>query len=349
MTKNKTTTIRTLDGLVDNQLICEENIPQLKQVIDHFSVSITEQMRDAMDITNSQDPIARQFVPSLNELVIKAQEQEDPIGDETFTQTKGLIHRYPDRCLLMPIKICPVYCRFCFRKEKIAASDETLTASELTAAYQYIEQHKEIWEVILTGGDPLILKPATLKKIITRLSQIEHIDIIRIHTRVPLVDSVRINSEMLNALRCTKTVYIALHANHPDEFTSAGINAVAKLIDAGIPMLSQTTLLAGVNDNIAVLSELMRCFVKYRIKPYYLHHGDLARGTSHFRTTIAKGQALMKALRGRFSGICQPTYVLDIPGGHGKVPIGHAYIKETCNHDYQIEDYQGGQHKYFES
>lgn len=333
--------LRTLTALQKEHLIKDKDLSALEKVADKFSVSISADMHDLIDKDNPLDPIALQFVPSVQELNEMTSERTDPIGDEKYKVVSGVIHRYPDRCLLMPVHICPVYCRFCFRREKIGAASETMTAAELEQAYAYISAHTEIWEVILTGGDPLILKPALLKKIINRLSAIPHVEIIRIHTRVPVVESRRINPEMIAALKCEKPVYVLLHANHPKEFTPEAAHACALLVDAGIPMLSQTVLLKNINDNIEVLSTLMRTFIKNRIKPYYLHHTDLAKGTAHFRTSIAVGQALMKQLRGRFSGLCQPTYVLDIPGGYGKVPVSHCYI-----HAEGVEDYQGNFHNY---
>lgn len=335
-------TIRTLADLAQQQLVKANDIPVLQSIVDDFSLAITPQMHQLIDKNNPDDPIAKQFVPSVQELVISKQENIDPIGDDVHKKVKGLVHRYPDRCLFMPVQVCPVYCRFCFRKEKVGESSQTISPSEIEAALSYIENHPEIWEVIITGGDPLILKPAMLKKYIGRLSAITHVEVIRIHTRVPVVDSARINEEMIDALKCDKAVYVALHANHPNEFSPAALKACAMLVDAGIPMLSQTVLLKGLNDNIETLSALMRCFIKNRIKPYYLHHCDLARGTQHFRTTIAEGQRLMKELRGRFSGLCQPMYVLDIPGGFGKVPVGPSYVDEEGN----IEDYRGVIHQY---
>lgn len=349
----KSKSIRTLKTLIEHKLINPNELPQLSEVVENFSLAITDHIQQQIDHYNPEDPIAKQFVPNVAELNVSALEKSDPIGDEIHTTVKGIIHRYPDRCLFTPVHICPVYCRFCFRKEKVGTADKTLNNQELEQAFNYIAQHPEIWEVIITGGDPLIIKPTILKKFITRLSQIEHVEIIRIHTRVPVVDPERINNDMLNALTTHKPIYVVLHANHPKELSTAAIQACKKLIDSGIVMLSQTVLLKNINDNIETLSALMRCFIKNRIKPYYLHHGDLARGTGHFRTTIAEGQLLMKQLRGRFSGICQPTYVLDIPGGHGKVPIGPNYIKDSCDHPngdtYFIEDYQGFLHTYSNS
>lgn len=343
--------IRTLDALTELGLLENEKISDLSEVIDKFSLSITDQMYQLIDKNDPQDPIAKQFIPTSNELNIHPQESWDPIGDNIHMAVKGIIHRYPDRCLFLPVHVCPVYCRFCFRKEKVGDGSQTLTPEQLDAAFDYIAAHKEIWEVIITGGDPLILKPSLLKKYIDRLNAIEHIEIIRIHTRVPVVDSARINEEMVAALKSKKPVYVLLHANHPKEFTPEAVKACAALVDAGIPMLSQTILLKDLNADIETLSTLMRCFIKNRIKPYYLHHADYARGTQHFRTSIAEGQALMKQLRGRFSGICQPTYVLDIPDGFGKVPIGPGYLtpdQENQNGEMQyfVEDYCGNIHSY---
>ncbi len=340
------TSFKTLTALADHGLVRAQDLPALESVVENFSVGISGQMQQLINSADQQDPIAKQFIPSTEELNIADIERTDPIGDESFTAVPGLIHRYPDRCLLTPVHVCPVYCRFCFRKEKLGPNSATMSREELEAAYAYIEAHPEIWEVILTGGDPLILKPAVLKKIIDRLNIINHVDIIRIHTRVPVVESFRIDDDMIAVLKGSKPVYVALHANHPNEFTPEAVRAIAALVDAGIPMISQSTLLKDVNDNIETLSALMRCFIKNRIKPYYLHQGDLVRGTAHFRTTIEKGQMLMKQLRGRFSGLCQPVYVLDIPGGHGKMPIGPNYLTKEHECHYQIEDYQGNVHAY---
>jgi len=214
---------------------------------------------------------------------------------------------------------------------------QALDGPALDAALAYIESRPEIWEVILTGGDPLVLSPRRLKAAMARLSAIEHVRIVRLHTRLPVVDPEAVTPELVDALKCAgKAVYVALHANHPRELTPEARAACARLIDAGLPMISQTVLLKGVNDDVETLGALMRAFVETRVKPYYLHHPDLAPGTSHLRLSIAEGQALMRALRGRWSGLCQPLYVLDIPGGHGKVPVGPEYL-----HGEEVEDPNG--------
>ncbi|MGN6114025.1 MAG: lysine-2,3-aminomutase-like protein, partial [Nitrobacter sp.] len=269
----------------------------------------------------------------------------------------GIVHRYPDRVLLKLVHVCAVYCRFCFRREMVGPGKDTALSKPATAAaLDYIRAHPEIWEVILTGGDPLMLSPRRLAEIMADLAAIDHVKIVRIHTRVPVADPSRISAEMVEALKAPgKTTWLALHANHPRELTPMAREACARIIDSGIPMVSQSVLLRGVNDDAATLEALMRAFVECRIKPYYLHHGDLAPGTAHLRTTLDEGQALMRALRGRVSGLCQPEYVLDIPGGHGKAPVGPDYLsranlsREREHHGesrYRIVDYCGDVHLY---
>ena len=288
-------------------------------------------------------------MPDAAELDTRPQELADPIGDDAHSPVAGIVHRYPDRVLLKPVHVCAVYCRFCFRREMVGRRP-ALSRAELDAALDYIRAHSEIWEVIFTGGDPLVLSPRRLREIVTALAAIEHVRIIRVHTRVPVVAPQRISPELVLALKAPgKATYVALHVNHARELSKAARASCARLVDAGIPMLSQTVLLRGVNDDAATLGELMRALVECRIKPYYLHHGDLAPGTAHWRTSIEEGQALMRALRGRLSGLCQPTYVLDIPGGHGKSPIGPGYLEQVGVNGtahYRVTDFNGRRHAY---
>jgi lysine 2,3-aminomutase len=249
--------------------------------------------------------------------------------------------------LLKLTHVCAVYCRFCFRREMIGPGATPLTPAELDSALGYIASHPEIWEVILTGGDPLALSARRLKQVVSRLATVPHVKIIRIHTRVPVAEPALITPELVRALKAQgKATYVVLHANHPRELTETAREACARIVDSGIPMLSQSVLLAGVNDDPQTLGALMRALVECRIKPYYLHHGDLAPGTSHFRTPIERGRELMKNLRGRVSGLCQPSYVLDIPGGHGKSPIGPDYMSRDENGRTYVEDFNGGRHCY---
>ena len=321
----------------------------LDAVASRYAVAITPRMQDQVDPRLADDPIAAQFLPDARELLQTPDELDDPIGDDEHSPARGIVHRYPDRALLMPVKVCPVYCRFCFRRETVGNDEHTLlTDKELDEALAYIRAHEGIWEVILSGGDPLILSPRRLRKILRALRRIEHVRVLRIHTRVPLVAPERVSEELLTVLSEASPLFIVLHSNHPNEFTDEGRDACARLVDSGVPMLSQSVLLKGINDNVETLDSLLRQFAENRIKPYYLHHADKAPGTSHFRTTIAEGQELVASLRGRLSGICQPTYVLDIPGGHGKVPIGPAHIERIEDRAIRVKDLAGNTHNYQE-
>ncbi|MBO9708599.1 MAG: lysine-2,3-aminomutase-like protein [Caulobacter sp.] len=337
-------TLRSAAALTQAGLIAPERLPALEQVAARYAVAITPAMAELIDPANEADPIARQFLPQAAELVENPGEVADPIGDEAFSPVEGIVHRYPDRVLLKPTHTCAVYCRFCFRREVVGPDGASnLTPEQLDAAFAYIAGRPEIWEVIVTGGDPLVLSPRRLRDLSERLARIDHVKVVRFHTRVPAVDPEAVTDEAVDALKASgKTVYVALHANHARELTPAARAACARIIDAGIPMLSQTVLLRGVNDDPEALGGLMRAFVETRIRPYYLHHGDHAPGTAHLRTSVQEGQALMRAIRGRFSGLCQPTYVLDIPDGHGKVPIGPDYLAV----EGEVEDPNGGRHAY---
>ncbi|HEX6959480.1 MAG TPA: lysine-2,3-aminomutase-like protein [Ferrovibrio sp.] len=326
----------------------EGDLAALKRVAETFAVSVTPHLQAQIDPSDPKDPIARQFLPDAAELVTHEHERPDPIGDDAHSPVPGIVHRYPDRVLLKLVNVCPVYCRFCFRREMVGPGAKGLNAAQLDAAIGYIAEHPAIWEVILTGGDPLIASPRRLAQVIDRLNSISHVVVIRIHSRVPVVDPERISSELVAALKAsTKTVWLLLHANHAREFVPEARAAIARLVDAGIPMLGQSVLLKGVNDSPAALADLFKAMIANRIKPHYLHHGDLARGTSHFRVSLEQGQALMRRLRGHYSGLLQPTYILDIPGGHGKVPVGPVYAEPAADGEsWEVSDPWGGMHHY---
>jgi lysine 2,3-aminomutase len=339
--------VRSGKELVELGLLEPSHQAQVDELASNFAMAITPNLLDLIESANPSDPIARQFIPSCDEAVISPEEMSDPIGDSRFTSVKGIIHRYPDRLILHPLLACQAHCRFCFRRERVGQNEAMLPPSELENALKYIREHEEIWEVILSGGDPLALSEQSIAHLMRSLDSIPHVEVIRIHTRVPVVTPQRITPLMVKALEAETTVYVVLHCNHPRELTSEVSTACAAIIDAGIPMLSQTVLLKGINDNPDTMSELLRKLVRTRIKPYYLHQCDLVKGTSHFRTSIEEGQHLLRALRGRLSGICQPLYVLDIPGGYGKVPVGPAYLSRDPIDDwYLVEDYKGAKHRY---
>ena len=339
-------TLRLPSELVAAGLAPREKLGDLARVAARYAIAITPDIADLIH-RDPNGPIARQFVPDIAELTTTTQERADPIGDDAHSPVEGIVHRYPDRVLLKLVNVCAIYCRFCFRREMIGPGKQMLSAQQLDNALAYIAEHPDIWEVILTGGDPLVLSAHRLGDVIARIADIDHVKIIRLHTRLPVVSPDKITPSLVRALKApAKTTYVALHANHPRELTDKVRAACARIVDAGIPMVSQSVLLRGVNDDAGTLEALMRAFVECRIKPYYLHHGDLAPGTAHFRTTLAEGQALMRALRGRVSGLAQPTYVLDIPGGYGKVPAGPGYVDMCGEAGAVVEDINGVKHVY---
>lgn len=315
--------LTSIDDLIDAGLASAEDRAALNEVSKRYAVAITPAIANSIDPSAANDPLAHQFVPSARELELHPSERDDPIGDRIKSPAPGLVHRYADRVLLKIASVCPVYCRFCFRREMVGPDNgEALSPAELSTALEYVAKTPAIWEVILTGGDPFVLSPRRIREITEALAAIPHVKILRWHTRVPVVDPARVTDELIAALTATRlTVFVGLHTNHPQELTTSARVAIARLVNAGIPLVSQTVLLRGVNDNVDVLEALMRRLVELRVKPYYLHHGDLAPGTAHFRTTIAEGRRLMLELRRRLSGLALPTYVLDLPGAHGKVPV----------------------------
>lgn len=278
-------------------------------------------------ISAADDPIGRQFVPDVTELVTSAHERADPIGDDSLSPIKGIVHRYADRALLKPLLICPVYCRFCFRREHVGPDGGLLSEAELDAAYAWLAARPEITEVILTGGDPLMLSPRRLGAIVAALSTLPHLATIRIHSRVPVADPALVTAELAASLRTDKAMFLVLHANHASELTPAARAALHRIQAEAIPVLGQSVLLRGVNDSVAALEALFRAMLAVRVKPYYLHQLDAAPGTARFHVPIAEGQALLRALRGRVTGLAWPTYVLDIPGGFGKVPLNPGYLE----------------------
>ena len=336
-------TLTTPVALASAGLLAADDVPGLAAVAARYAIGVTPALTD---LSKLHPAIARQFVPSAEEMVMRAGERADPIGDDAHSPVKGIVHRYPDRLLLMPTLSCAVYCRFCFRRETVGESG-VLSPVEMDAALNYIRAATDVWEVILTGGDPLTLSPRRLSEIIAALDAIPHVKTIRIHTRVPVAAPERIDQPLIAALTGgSKPVYVGIHCNHAAEITLEMRAACARLANAGIPLLAQTVLLRGVNDSVAALDALMRALVEARVRPYYLHQLDLAPGTGHFRVPVEEGRRLAAALRGRLSGIALPTYILDIPGGAGKVPIGAAYMSPEGDGTFLVRDPKGEIHPY---
>ncbi|HEY8191185.1 MAG TPA: lysine-2,3-aminomutase-like protein [Alphaproteobacteria bacterium] len=317
----------------------------LKQVAARYAVSVTDAVLKT--IRAPGDPVALQYLPQAAELVTLPEEIPDPIGDETHSPVRGIVHRYPDRVLLMPVQVCAVYCRFCFRREHVGPGQKMLKPAELRAALDYIRSDSRIWEVILSGGDPLILGADRLREIVQELNDIPHVQVIRIHSRIPVADPARITDEMCETLSGSgKQVYVLVHINHAQELSADAVAAFTKLQRAGCVLLSQSVLLKNVNDNPVALEDLFRSLAALGVKPYYLHHPDLAPGTSHFRMSLKEGLAIVRQLRGRVSGLCLPTYMIDIPGGYGKVPVDSCHVVENRDGSHSVTDPWGVSHRY---
>lgn len=307
---------------------------------------ITPYIKNMLEVGSVDDSIKKQYCIDKKEYEIRPEEELDPIGDEVYTKCKGVIHRYQDRALFMPRTDCLVQCRFCFRKWKLPETETELSMIEIDIALEYFREHQELWEVILTGGEPLLTSKKKLKYIIEKISEIKHIKVLRIHSRAVMVQPNFIDDEIIEILSIYKPLYLVIHCNHPEEITLEVSNKLNKLANKGIVLLSQSALLKGINDSSLILEKLFKKLAENRVKPYYLHHCDLVPGTYHFRTSIQKGITLLKGIRGRVSGICWPTYVLDIPKGFGKVPLGPCYYSKNQDGDTLITDYKGNLHYY---
>ena len=323
--------IRTAEDLIAAGLAPPADRAALERVGARYAVAVTPAVRALIE--RPDDPIGRQFIPDPAELDPAPHERADPIGDDALSPLPGVVHRYPDRALLKPLLVCPVYCRFCFRREHVGPGGGLLSDAELEAAYAWFRAHPAVREVILTGGDPLMLSPRRLGAILRALAAIPHIELLRIHTRVPVADPGRVTAALAAAMEGDVPVWLVLHANHAREFTADAMAALRRIGAAGVPLLGQSVLLRGVNDSAQALEDLFRAMLRARVKPYYLHHLDPAPGTARFAVPIAEGQRILRALRGRVTGLAWPTYVLDIPGGHGKVPVGPRFLEDGAVRD----------------
>ena len=342
-----TRTLRSAADLADAGLLPADAVATVTQVGARYSIAVTPAVAGLIDRADPADPIARQYIPDPAELLTAPHELEDPTADAPFTPVEGVVHRYPDRALLKPLLACPDYCRFCFRREAVGADAGVLGEAKLEAALGWFALTPAVREAILTGGDPLVLSPRRLGTILGRLAAMPHIELLRIHSRVPVAAPDLVTRELAEALRAVEApLYLCVHVNHAREFSPAAIEALGRLHRAGVVLLGQSVLLRGVNDSAEALEALFRAMLRARVKPYYLHHPDLAPGTGHFRLSLEEGQALVAALRGRVSELCQPAYVLDIPGGHGKTPVGPSTLRPTGDGCYTVTDYQGREHAY---
>jgi len=338
--------LKSIDDLVEAGLVAPSEA--LRAVGNRYAVAVTPQIAALIDRADPDDPIARQFLPDARELETTAAELADPIGDEAHSPVPGVVHRYTDRVLLKLVSVCPVYCRFCFRRESVGKSG-ALDSETLARALDYIDAHAEISEVILTGGDPLAASPRRLRAVAERLSATPHVRRLRVHTRVPIAAPDFVTADRLTALRASrKTLVVALHVNHARELSPGAEAAIARLKAGGAELLSQTVLLRGVNDNAAALNALLRACAAMGVAPYYLHHPDLAKGTGHFRLSLRRGREIYAELGRLRGGLPLPRYVLDLPGGFGKIPIEAPYLTQNEDGSWRARDRFGVEHRYEE-
>lgn len=325
-----------IEQLKTHNIINENEVNSLKPVKEIFDIRVPKIFIDK--IKNNENEISQQFVPNKNELLFYPEELRDPIGDERWEKVTGITHRYPDRVLFKVTYMCASYCRFCFRRYKVSNSENNLTSIHFENAIKYIKAHSEIWEVILTGGDPLTLTDNEISKLINELSNIEHVKIIRFHTRIPSVLPSRINNSLIQILKnCNKNIWIVAHINSSNEFTNDCKRSLEALVNNGFPVLLQSVLLKGINDSDEKLVKLLKNAIENKVKPYYLHYPDLAKGTEHFRIPLKNALELIKGLRGKISGMCIPQLIIDIPGGEGKIAVNIETAIQLDDNTWEFE------------
>ena len=313
----------------------------VRSTCQHLRMSITPYFASLMDPQDPNCPIRRQVVPTIDEMVVSPDELRDPLGEDADSPVPGLVHRYPDRVLLLVTDQCAAYCRHCTRRRLVGVKAERMRAEDMERAIQYIAQHPEVRDVLISGGDPLILSESVLEPLLKGLRAIPHVEIIRIGTRVPVFLPQRITPELVTMLSKYHPLWINIHFNHPKEITPEASAACARLANAGIPLGSQTVLLRGINDGPHIMKDLMRALLRIRVRPYYLYQCDLSQGISHFRTSINKGLEIIEHLRGHTSGLAVPTFCLDAPGGAGKVPIMPQYLISMSDKTVVVRNYAG--------
>ncbi len=306
-----------------------------------FRMAITPYYLSLINHKNPNDPVRMQAIPRIMESHISVEDMPDPLHEDADSPVTGMTHRYPDRVLLLLTDQCAMYCRHCTRRRKAGETDAPMPPDNVEKAIEYIRQNKEIRDVILSGGDPLTLSDERLDEVLGKLSKIKHVDIVRIGTRLPVVLPQRITDSLIKVMKKYKFLWVNTHFNHPQELTPDACKALAKLADAGKVLGNQSVLLKGINDNVDVMKQLVHMLVKNRVRPYYIYQCDLSEGIAHFRTPVSKGIEIMESLRGHTSGLCIPTYVVDAPGGGGKIPVMPNYIVSQMPGRVILRNFEG--------
>ncbi|MEK7773414.1 MAG: KamA family radical SAM protein [Deltaproteobacteria bacterium] len=335
--KNRITTLDVIRELIPLTRREEEGI---KRATGRLKMGITPYFFSLIDRQDPKCPVRKQAIPRLEEFGVSSCEMVDPCGEDSHTPVPGLVHRYPDRVLLIVTDSCAMYCRYCTRKRMVGEEHPPMSTEQFENAYKYIKSKKAIRDVLISGGDPLMMKTEVLEHYISRLRSIPHLEMIRIGTRVPVTLPMRVNTELVEMLRKYHPLYLSIHFSHPREITPDVARSCAMLADAGIPLGSQTVLLRGVNDKPAVVKKLMHELLKIRVRPYYLYQCDMAMGTGHFRTPISVGMNIIEELRGHTTGYAVPTFVVDAPGGGGKIPVTPTYLISQAKGKVTLRNYE---------
>jgi lysine 2,3-aminomutase len=338
--------ITTAERLAEILPLSAAEQAEIEQCLRRFRMAITPYYASLIRPNDPDDPIRREAVPSIRELRIDPCDMADPLCEDQYSPTPGLVHRYPDRVLFLLTHQCSMYCRHCTRRRMVGCEDYALGEDELEQAYGYIERHTEVRDVLLSGGDPLVLSDERLEAVIRRLRAIPHVEVIRIGSRTPVVMPMRITDELLAMLKRYQPIWINTHFNHPNEITPNSARACGKIVDAGIPLGNQSVLLRGVNDNAETLKRLFNGLVQIRVRPYYLYQCDLSNGIGHFRTPVAEGMELMKQIRGFITGFAVPEFVIDLPGGGGKTPASLDYIVHMDDRGATLRNFEGKEYFY---
>jgi lysine 2,3-aminomutase len=341
--RNRITTLGQLKSLIP---LTPEEEDGVLLAGKRLAMAITPYFFNLIDANNPACPIRRQIIPRVEEMNVDPAELTDPCGEESFSPVEGLVHRYPDRVLFLVTDRCAAYCRYCTRSRLVSNATGYDFHPDFNRQIDYIRQHKEVRDVLLSGGDPLLLSDAKLDELLGKLRAIPHVELLRIGTRIPIFLPQRITAELCNILKKYHPLFISIHTNHPKELTVEARQALERLADTGIPLGNQSVLLRGVNDDADVMKALVQKLIMCRVKPYYLYQCDLVAGTSHLRTSVREGIKIMQSLRGFTSGYAIPQYVIDAPGGGGKIPIGADYTVQHSKDRILIRNYEGKLYEY---
>jgi lysine 2,3-aminomutase len=340
--------ITTYEQLKEILELTPEEIEGIKHSKGRLALAVTPYFASLMDPNNPNCPIRRQAIPRIEEIHLSKNEMVDPLGEDKHSPVPGLVHRYPDRVLLLVTDQCAVYCRYCTRRRLVGSNERSITQGNFEEVLKYLKSHRKVRDVLLSGGDPLLLENERLEEMLSRLRVLPHIELLRIGTRVPVTLPQRITGGLVRMLKKYHPLMISIHFTHPKEITEAVKRACIELADGGIPLGSQTVLLKGINDKPSIMKRLVQELLKIRVRPYYIYQCDLAMGTEHFRTSVAAGIQIIEKLRGYTTGYAVPTYVVDAPGGGGKIPLQPDYVVSRGKGKIVLRNYEGKIFEYSE-